>query len=114
MPTDKALTLSAKDIAKAVDAAVKLAAEKHKVQINTEFRIGPGTIMGRLLAQANVNLQQAEQIAAEITNHVQQQHATAASAAALTVPQLQPAVLIRNRLILCGFFPTPQPELELL
>lgn len=111
MPTSKALTLSAKDIAKAVDSAVKLAQDTHKVQFNTEFHIAPGMIMGRILAKADLGAAQAEQIATDITNHVQQ-HGFAAAAVAR--PQLEPAVLIRNKLILCGFFPMPQPEIEQL
>src|ERR1700741_3583966 len=71
---NRALSISAKDVAKAVDSAVKAVADKHKVKFAPEFRIGPGTIIGRQLLQAEVNLQQAEQIATELT-----QRAAAAS-----------------------------------
>ena len=111
MPTKRALTISAKDIAKAVDGAIKLVGEKHKVKFAPEFHIGPGTIMGRQLLAAEVSLTQAEQIAAEIASHAGQHAGAGAGAAALTRPQFEPAVLIRKDLILCGFYPGPIPEI---
>jgi hypothetical protein len=116
MATNRALTLSAKDISKAVDNAVKLVGEKHKVKFAPEFRIGPGTIMGRQLLSAEVGLKQAEQIATEIAQqaaqHAGHQVGAGGGAAALAHPQLEPVVLIRRDLILCGFYPGPIPELE--
>jgi hypothetical protein len=110
MSTNRAFTISPKDIAKAVDSAVKLASEKHKVQFAPEFHIGPGTIMGRILQTADVGIKQAEQIASEITSHAGQQHGI--SAEALARPVFEPAVLIRKNLILCGFYPGPIPEIQ--
>ena len=116
MATNRATTLSAKDISKAVDQAVKLVGDKHKVKFAPEFRIGPGTIMGRQLLTAELGLNQAEQIAAEIaqqaSQHAGQQVGAGGGAAALARPQLEPVVLIRHGLILCGFYPGPIPELE--
>jgi hypothetical protein len=109
MPTNRAQTISAKDVAKAVDGAVKLVSEKHKVKFAPEFHIGPGTIMGRQLLSAEVGLKQAEQIATEIAGHAGQQ---AGAGAALARPQFEPVVLIRKDLILCGFYPGPIPEIE--
>jgi hypothetical protein len=116
MPTNRALTLSAKDVSKAVDNAVKLVSEKHKVKFASEFRIGPGTIMGRQLLAANVSLQQAEQFASELAQqaaqHAGQQVAAGGGAAALARPQFEPVVLIRKDLILCGFYPGPIVDFE--
>lgn len=116
MATTRALTLSAKDISKAVDNAVKLVGEKHKVKFAPEFRVGPGTIMGRQLLSAEVGLNQAEQIATEIAQqaaqHAGQHVGVGAGAGAIARPQLEPVVLIRPGLILCGFYPGPIPELE--
>jgi hypothetical protein len=104
---NRALSISAKDVAKAVDSAVKAVADKHKVKFAPEFRIGPGTIIGRQLLQAEVNLQQAEQIATELT-----QRAAAASAGPAARPEFEPAVLITKNLVLCGFYPGPIPEIQ--
>jgi hypothetical protein len=116
MPTNRALTLSAKDVSKAVDSAVKLVGEKHKVKFAPEFRIGPGTIMGRQLLATDIGLQQAEKIAAEIAQHAAQQVGrqvgAGAGTAAVARPKLEPVVLVRPGLILCGFYPGPIPELE--
>ena len=109
MPTNRAQTISAKDVAKAVDGAVKLVSEKHNVKFAPEFHIGPGTIMGRQLLAADVGLKQAEQIAAEIAGHAGQ---AGAGGAGLVRPQFEPVVLIRKDLILCGFYPGPIPEIE--
>ena len=101
-------TISIKDISKAVENAVKIAGDKHKVQFSPEFRLGPGTIMGRQLLQANIGLQQAEQIATEIT----QQVTSGAAAPALGVTQLEPAVLVGRGVIICGMMPGPIWELQ--
>jgi len=62
-------TISIKNLSKAVDRAVKVASEKHGVQLSPEFHLGPGTIMGRRLPP-DIELKQAEQIASEITKQV--------------------------------------------
>ena len=49
---------------------MKATTEKHKVQFSPDFRIGPGTIIGRQLLQADIGLKQAEQIATDITQHI--------------------------------------------
>lgn len=102
----RALTIAAKDIAKAVDSAVKLVGDKHKVKFAPEFHIGPGTIMGRIL-QGEIGLKQAEQIAAEITQHAATGAGAGAGAGIGSAAQLEPAVLINRNLILCGFYPGP-------
>ncbi len=104
----RALTIGTKDIAKAVENAVKLVGDKHQVKFAPEFHIGPGTLMGRMV-RGEIGLKQAEQIASDLT------HAAASAGAgpgALARPQFEPAVLIRKDLILCGFFPGPIPEIE--
>ena len=68
--------------------------------------------MGRQLLAARVNLEQSLQMATEIAAHVDEQAGVAS--AALARPKLEPAVLIRPDLILCGFYPGPVPEIEQL
>jgi len=110
--SNRAATLSAKDVSKAVDHAVKVVGEKHKVKFAPEFRIGPGTIIGRQLLEATVGLQQAEQLATEIAHQAAQHAAAGGGAAGLARPQFEPAVLIRKDLILCGFYPGPIVDFE--
>ena len=106
--TNRPQVIAAKDISTAVDQAVKLAAEKHKEKFGPEFHIGPGTIMGRYLLESGTALKQAEQIANEITQHVNGPEAARAAVA----PRFEPAVLIRNGLILCGFCPGPIVDIQ--
>jgi len=101
--------IAAKDVSMAVDHAVKLATEKHKVKFGPDFSIGPGTIMGRYLLESATALNQAEQLAMEITQHVNGQGAARAAGIA---PHYEPAVLIRNGLILCGFYPGPIVDIQ--
>ena len=91
-------TISIKDLANAIEHAVKIASQKHNVQFSPEFRIEPGTIIGRQLLQADIGLKQAEQIATEITQHVM----TIPSAAGVTGTQLEPVVFVRKGGITCG------------
>ncbi len=104
-------TISIKDISKAVEHAVKVAGEKHQVQFSPEFRLGPGTIMGRQLLQADIALKQAEQIATEITQQVTS-GAAGAAPAALAATHLEPAVLVGRGIIICGMMPGPIWELQ--
>lgn len=92
--TNRPPTISIKDLSKAVEHAVKVASAKHKVQFSPEFRMGPGTIIGRKLVQADIELTQAKQIATEVTQHVVTDAGTGAAAVAA---QFEPAVLIRGR-----------------
>jgi hypothetical protein len=89
-------TISIKDVSKAVEEAVKVASEKHKVQFASGFRFGPGTIMGRQLLQADIPINRAEQIATEITGQVP------------GGGELEPSVWVGHGIIICGFWP-PDP-----
>jgi len=108
--TNRPQVIAAKDISGAVEQAVKLATEKHKEKFGPDFSIGPGTIMGRYLLESKIALNQAEQLATEITQHVNGQGATRAAGA--TAHRFEPAVLIRNGLILCGFYPGPVVDVQ--
>ena len=63
--------LAVKDLSQAVEKAVRLVSDKHKVKFSPEFHVGP-IIMGRQLLQAEIGTGQAEQIATEITQHLTQ------------------------------------------
>src|SRR5882762_4513195 len=58
-------TISIKEIASAVEKAVKIASEKHGVKFGPELTINPGLIMGRWLLE-DIKVSQAELIAGEI------------------------------------------------
>jgi hypothetical protein len=90
-------TISIKDLSNAVEHAVKIATQKHNVRFSPEFRIEPGTIIGRQLLQADIGLKQAEQIATEITQHVM-----TSGAAAIAGTQLEPVVFVRRGGTTCG------------
>jgi hypothetical protein len=102
-------TIAISDLSKAVEQAVKVATEKHKVQFLAEFRIGPGTIIGRQLLTADIGLKQAEQIATEIAEHVTTK---VESAAAIAANQFEPAVLIKGGGTTCGMICGPRVELQ--
>jgi len=89
-------TISIKEVSKAVEHAVKIASEKHKVQFASGFRFGPGTIMGRQLLQADIAINKAEQIATEITQQVP------------GATQFEASVWVGRGIIICGFWP-PDP-----
>lgn len=89
-------TISIKEVSKAVEQAVKVAGEKHKVQFASGLRFGPGTIMGRQLLQADIPINRAEQIAGEITQQVP------------GAAELVPSVWVGHGIIICGFWP-PDP-----
>jgi hypothetical protein len=89
-------TISIKEVSKAVEQAVKVASDKHKVQFASGFRFGPGTIMGRQLLEADIPINRAEQIAGEITQQVP------------GAAELVASVWVGHGIIICGFWP-PDP-----
>jgi hypothetical protein len=105
--------LSVKQLAGAVDKAVKLAADRHKLQFDSPYTIN-GLINGRTLrAAAQVDLNAVRQAAQDITDQVAGAAGPGATAAATIKQQFQPAVLILPRLILCGFIPPINDPLEI-
>jgi hypothetical protein len=68
--TKRPSTISVADLSKAVEESIKIVGKKHKVQFAPGFHIGPGTIIGRQLASADISLKAAKEIATEITEHV--------------------------------------------
>ena len=103
---DRAPAIPVNELSKAVERAVSAAMQKHGVQFAPEFRLGPGTIIGRQLLQADMDIKKAEQIATEITQHI-----TQGTSATLSKSRLQPAVLITPGGVTCGMIP-PEPEWE--
>jgi hypothetical protein len=100
-----ATSISIRDLSKAVDDAVKLATQRHKVQFSPELLIAPGGIIGRQLSQANVSLHQAEQIAGEMAQHLETQ---ALSSSASAPAKIEPLVLVRQGGIILGGRPVDQ------
>jgi hypothetical protein len=101
-------TLSIKQLSAAVGSAVNTALDRHKLKATNQFIINPGTLAGPLLDKAT-DLKVAQQIADEVTKHVQESHATQGLAAA---QPLQSGVLVTKRFILCGFFPYEVPQIN--
>lgn len=105
MANHKPPTLSIKELSQAVDQAVKIASQKHKVEFAPEFRINPGTIIGRQLLQADIKVSQAQQIATDITQHLT--NAKVGPTAASGIHPFEPAVFGGRNIVICGFFPDP-------
>lgn len=110
MANHKPPTLSIKELSQAVDHAVKIATQKHKVEFAPEFRINPGTIIGRQLLQADIKVSQAQQIATDITQHLS--NAKVGPTAAAGIQPFEPAVFGGRNIVICGFFPGPVWELR--
>ena len=97
-------SLSVKNLSAAVDKAISVARDKHNVQFQPGFQIGPGLIMGRWLAEV-ANLETVQEAAQTITAHVNAGgglHAAAAKPGAF-----EPVVLSAGNRIICGFWPGP-------
>lgn len=103
MPT-KPVQVSLKQLSPAVEEAVKAALQRHAARASHGLALNPGIIAGPILEGA-VELKVAQQIASEVTQHVQK-----AQLAGLG-PVLEPAVLFTHGHIICGFFPYPAPEI---
>lgn len=101
-------SITVKDLSAAVNHAVKLVAEKNKVQFTPEFHIGPGLIMGKMPVQKFTEIAQAEKFASEIAGHMK----AAGGALAGVAANLEPTVLIRGGHIICGFIAPEALSLE--
>lgn len=110
MANHKPPTLSIKELSQAVDHAVKIASQKHKVEFAPEFRISPGTIIGRQVLQADIKVNQAQQIATDIAQHLSDAK-VGSTAAAGSLP-FEPAVFGGRNILICGFLPGPIWELR--
>jgi hypothetical protein len=105
-------TLSIKELSQAVDHAVKIASQKHKVEFAPEFRINPGTIIGRQLLKADITVNQAQQLATDIAQHLSTAKVGPAAAAAPGLLPFEPAVFGHRNILICGFLPGPIWELR--
>jgi hypothetical protein len=93
----RAATLSVVKLAAAVEKAAQQLAKETNVTLESSLRLGPGTILGRMLRDP-VTMEAAQQIAGEITAKVGK---TVMADAATTT--LSPAVLVLDKRIIVGF-----------
>jgi hypothetical protein len=105
--TNRPRTISIKEIARAVDKAVKIASEKHSVKFAEEFTINPGLIMGRWLLD-DIKVSVAEQIATEIAQNAEAAVVVGVDAQAAARPPLNPVVLGTGGHVICGSRPAPE------
>jgi len=82
--------LAVRDLGKAVDAAVKISAVKHQVAAEAGPVLKPGIICGRYLKEA-IEAKAALDFATDVARQVGRGN--------------EPAVLLTNKGILCGFIP---------
>ena len=111
MATQRAMSITVSQLAKAVDEAVQRASATSKVE--TQFSIGSGIIWGRWLRDV-IDIQAAESLATSIASHVQEtvgagagQARAPAAQAVQASAKLQPAAMVTNGRIICGFLPPP-------
>jgi hypothetical protein len=105
--TNRPLTISIREIARAVDKAVKITSEKHGVKFAEQFTINPGLIMGRWLLQ-DIKVSLAEQIATEIAQNAEAALVVGVDAKAAARPPLNAVVLGTGGHVICGFWPGPE------
>ena len=97
--------LSVKQLAGAVEKAVKVAADRHKLQFEPAYTIN-GLINGRMVREAaNLDMNALRKASAEIAD--QASGAVGGAGAAAVRVHLEPAVLVSSKFILCGFIPPP-------
>jgi len=110
MATQRAMSITVSQLAKAVDEAVQRASATSKVE--TQFSIGSGIIWGRWLRDV-IDIQAAESLATSIASHVQETVGAGAGAGQAGAPaaqavqasaKLQPAAMVTVELY-AGFCP---------
>ena len=104
MAKAKAETVSLTKLNEAVQRAAKTAAERNNVQLEPGLQFHPGVIVGRQIRD-KVTLEQAQTMAADIIKGVSPALRAAAPA------KLSPVVLVRDKLIICGFIDPRQVPL---
>lgn len=102
MAAKRPASISIKNLSAAVEKAARLAAEKNHAQFAAGIHIGP-IITGKVARPQD--FAHAEQLASDLATHV----ASGDGALAAIRGSLEPAVLVRGGLIICGFI---SPEVE--
>jgi hypothetical protein len=102
MAAKRPATISIKNLSAAVEKAAKHASEKNQAQFGAGIHIGP-IITGKVARPQD--FAQAEKLASDLTAHV----AGTEGALAAAQGSLEPAVLLRGGVIICGFI---APEVE--
>ena len=105
----KPSTISLKQLPGTVDQAVKAALQRHQAKSTAPFVLNPGILAGPIL-DAATDIKVAQQIANDITAHVQS--AQPGGQGAIAAPPLESGVLITRNHIICGFYPAPPWELN--
>ncbi|HEY0419148.1 MAG TPA: hypothetical protein VGC80_06480 [Acetobacteraceae bacterium] len=103
----RAATLTLKDLQGAVGAAVKAAADKHKLQVENDIAIGPGTLVGPRLRLAGLKLDNVQAMADEVAQAAQKVMGPQAGAAAAARPALESGFIVTRHIVICGFWPPP-------
>ncbi len=97
-PQQRPRSITAKELTGAVEDAVRRVQYRHKIEFESGIRIGPGLIIGRQIRD-RVNLDQAEEIAAQITEGL------TTAGGVIGGSSIKPAALVIDRRIIVGFFP---------
>jgi hypothetical protein len=107
MANQRASTISMKQIASAADSAIKLAADKHKIQFQSQTLtyVPDWQTLGGILSPV-VNLANVTSAAQDITSKMNQ--AAGGVAAAAGSAHFEPVVIWTGNHIICGARPAPQ------
>ena len=105
--TTKPKTLSMREFSKTLEGAVKQAGDRHGVHFEPGLVVN-WTILGRILRELEgVQVETANQIAADLTKAVHGAHTELARAGG---PGPEPAVFARRGILICGFIPVDPIE----
>jgi hypothetical protein len=104
MAKAKAETVSLVKLSEAVERAAKAAADRNNIRLEPGLHLHPGIILGRVIRD-NLTMEQAQTVAADIVKGV------APALQATGTAKLSPVVLIRDKLITCGFIDPRQQTL---
>lgn len=96
--SNRPATISAKQLAAAVESAVHVVAAKNKIQFASGLHVGP--ILTGKTVRGITEISQAQNVANALTHELSAGKEAAALGGA---GALEPAVLIREGIILCGF-----------
>jgi hypothetical protein len=104
MAKAKAETVSLAQLSEAVERAAKAAADRNNIRLEPGLQLNPHLIIGRVIRD-NLTMEQAQNVAADIVKGV------APALRAIGTAKLSPVVLIRDKLITCGFIDPRQSTL---
>lgn len=97
----RAESIAVDKLSSAVDAAVREVSAKHGLRMGDKLVFKPGLLIGRQVLEEITEIQAAQRLATDVAAQVQKAGLTGGA-------RLSPGVLIQDKRILVGYFPTEQ------